>query len=56
MDIRGVEAVVAGVGGDGRRGDDGVGLVAVGDGVIDAGDGDGLRNVPSGRREEEGSR
>ena len=48
--------VVGGVGAGRRRVDDVVGDVAVVDGVVDAGDGDGLRNIPVGGREREARR
>ena len=46
--VGGVQAAVAGVGAGRRGGDDRVGDVAVVEGVVDAGDGDGLRRVPVG--------
>ncbi len=45
----GIEAVVGGVGTPRRR-DDRVGDVAIDEGIVDAGDGDGLRRVPVGGR------
>ena len=55
-DVAGIDAVVDGVGAGRRGGHDGVGDVAVVQGVVDAGDRDGLRRVPVGGRKGEARR
>src|SRR5439155_21617337 len=50
-DVGGVEAAVIGVGTGCGGGDNRVDDVAIVDAVVDAGDGDGLNDIPIGRRE-----
>ena len=54
--IRRIQSGVVGIGAGRRRRDDAVGDIAIDDGIVHAGDGDGLRGVPVDCRERQAGR